>query len=68
MSKIALNGTDEMHLYVFGGPGGEQCVVAAVLDNLGKGAAGQAVQNLDLMLGREAARARPARAAGGGKR
>lgn len=47
----ALNGTDDMRLYVFGNIERNHCVIAAQLDNLGKGAAGQAVQNLDLMLG-----------------
>ena len=46
-----LAGTNEMRLYVFANAVHEQAVVAAVLDNLGKGAAGQAVQNLNLMLG-----------------
>jgi N-acetyl-gamma-glutamyl-phosphate reductase len=46
----ALNGTDEMILYVFANEASGQVVVSALLDNLGKGAAGQAVQNLDLML------------------
>ena len=46
-----LHGTNEMRLFVFANAAREQAVVAAVLDNLGKGAAGQAVQNLNLMLG-----------------
>jgi N-acetyl-gamma-glutamyl-phosphate reductase len=37
---------------VFGGPQGDALVVAR-LDNLGKGAGGAAVQNLNLMLGCE---------------
>lgn len=44
-----LNGTNRMKLYVFGG--GEQARLVALLDNLGKGASGAAVQNLNLMLG-----------------
>jgi N-acetyl-gamma-glutamyl-phosphate reductase len=47
----ALFGKDGLVLYVFGNEDREQAVVCAVLDNLGKGAAGQAVQNLELMLG-----------------
>jgi N-acetyl-gamma-glutamyl-phosphate reductase len=47
----ALNGTDAMTLHVFANESREQAVVCAVLDNLGKGAAGQAVQNLEIMLG-----------------
>jgi N-acetyl-gamma-glutamyl-phosphate reductase len=46
-----LFGKDGLTLYVFGNEGREQAVVCAVLDNLGKGAAGLAVQNLELMLG-----------------
>lgn len=53
----ALNGTDDMRLYVFANAERGHCVIAAQLDNLGKGAAGQAVQNLDLMLGLAADRA-----------
>ena len=45
----ALNGTNELRLHVFAN--GDLAVVAAVLDNLGKGAAGQAVQNMNIMLG-----------------
>lgn len=46
----ALNGTDDLRLMVFeNGPEG-QVVLAAVFDNLGKGAAGAAVQNLELMV------------------
>ena len=47
----ALSGKDGLTLYVFPNEDREQAVVCAVLDNLGKGAAGQAVQNLELMLG-----------------
>jgi N-acetyl-gamma-glutamyl-phosphate reductase len=46
-----LNGTNRMRLAVFGSPEHGQAVLVAELDNLGKGAAGQAVQNLNLMLG-----------------
>jgi N-acetyl-gamma-glutamyl-phosphate reductase len=46
-----LNGTDRLTIHVFGNEARQQAVVCAVLDNLGKGAAGQAVQNLNLMLG-----------------
>jgi len=47
----ALNGTNRMRLFVFGNQEREQVVLAAQLDNLGKGASGAAVQNLNLMLG-----------------
>jgi N-acetyl-gamma-glutamyl-phosphate reductase len=46
-----LNGTDRLTIHVFANEAREQAVVCAVLDNLGKGAAGVAVQNLNLMLG-----------------
>ncbi|MES2820020.1 MAG: N-acetyl-gamma-glutamyl-phosphate reductase [Pseudomonadota bacterium] len=46
----ALNGTDGLRLSVHGHESHGQVLLAAVFDNLGKGAAGAAVQNLDLML------------------
>ncbi len=46
-----LAGTDGMNLYVFGSEGGKLVNLVAVLDNLGKGASGAAVQNMNLMLG-----------------
>ncbi len=49
-----LNGTNSMHIYVAGSDAG-QAVVLAVYDNLGKGASGAAVQNLNLMLGADEA-------------
>jgi N-acetyl-gamma-glutamyl-phosphate reductase len=48
----ALNGSDDLLLAVRGNDEQGQVLLAAVLDNLGKGAAGAAVQNLDLMLQR----------------
>lgn len=45
----ACNDTNRLELHVFGHD--EQILVVAVLDNLGKGASGAAVQNLNLMLG-----------------
>lgn len=47
----ALNGTNDIRLYVLGNDARRQAVLVAVLDNLGKGASGAAVQNLNLMLG-----------------
>jgi N-acetyl-gamma-glutamyl-phosphate reductase len=46
-----LNGTNCLRLHVFGAPGGGQARLVALLDNLGKGASGAAVQNLNLALG-----------------
>ena len=47
-----LNDTNRMKLFVFGTEGKGQANLVALLDNLGKGASGAAVQNMDLMLGR----------------
>lgn len=49
----ALNGTDQLELYVYGSSALNQAVLVARLDNLGKGASGAAVQSLGLMLGLE---------------
>lgn len=46
----ALNGSDRLQLFVFGSDALSQVLLVARLDNLGKGAAGAAVQNLKLML------------------
>ena len=46
-----LNGTNDLKLFVFGDANGDQVLLTALLDNLGKGASGQAVQNLNIMLG-----------------
>ncbi|MGD0190077.1 MAG: N-acetyl-gamma-glutamyl-phosphate reductase [Rhizomicrobium sp.] len=43
--------TNGMKLFVFGNDKTHQARLVAVLDNLGKGASGAAVQNLNLMLG-----------------
>lgn len=46
-----LNGTNTMDLAVDGDPDTGATVLIAVLDNLGKGASGAAVQNLNIVLG-----------------
>jgi N-acetyl-gamma-glutamyl-phosphate reductase len=46
-----LNGTNRLELSVHGDRASGRVVLVAVLDNLGKGASGAAVQNLNLMLG-----------------
>lgn len=46
-----LRKTDRMRLYVFGNRAMRQVLLVAVLDNLGKGAAGACVQNVNAMLG-----------------
>jgi N-acetyl-gamma-glutamyl-phosphate reductase len=45
-----LNDTNELRLHVFGNKSHGQAVLIGLLDNLGKGASGQAVQNLNIML------------------
>ena len=47
----ALNDTDALELRVFANEAQRQAVLVARLDNLGKGASGAAVQNLELMFG-----------------
>jgi N-acetyl-gamma-glutamyl-phosphate reductase len=49
-----LAGTDRMKLFVLGTEDKGQVNLVASLDNLGKGASGAAVQNMDLMLGARA--------------
>ncbi len=49
------NNTNDMHLHVFGNDARGQVVLMAVYDNLGKGASGAAVQNLNLMIGADEA-------------
>lgn len=51
----ALNGSNEIELSVHGDDARGVAVLVAVLDNLGKGASGAAVQNLNLMIGAEEA-------------
>ncbi len=49
----ALNNTNRMQLCVFGNDGRGQVLLTSIYDNLGKGASGAAVQNLNLMIGAE---------------
>ncbi|HVZ70073.1 MAG TPA: N-acetyl-gamma-glutamyl-phosphate reductase [Rhizomicrobium sp.] len=46
-----LKNRNDMKLYAFGNEKTQQARLVAVLDNLGKGAGGAAVQNLNIMLG-----------------
>lgn len=46
-----LANTNQLKLYVFSNDKAQQVRLVAVLDNLGKGASGAAVQNLNIMLG-----------------
>ena len=47
----ALNDTNKLEVFVFANDAKKQALLVARLDNLGKGASGAAVQNLNLMLG-----------------
>ena len=49
LSACAFAGRDDMQLSVFGN--GERFVLTARFDNLGKGASGAAIQNMNLLLG-----------------
>lgn len=49
LEPCANNGTNRVDIFIFGTE--EQILLVARLDNLGKGASGAAVQNLNLMLG-----------------
>lgn len=51
LDALALNDSNQMELRVFGNERYRHAVLVARLDNLGKGASGAAVQNLQLMLG-----------------
>ena len=44
-----LSGTNDLKIYINGND--EQIIIAAVFDNLGKGASGAAVQNMNIMFG-----------------
>lgn len=50
LDPTACNGTNRVDLFVFGND--TQALLVARLDNLGKGAAGAAMQSLNLMMGR----------------
>ena len=51
LAPEGLNGTNDLHIYVFGTSASRHVRLVALLDNLGKGASGQAVQNLNIMMG-----------------
>lgn len=51
LSAAALSGTDRMEISVFGNE--ERLLLTARFDNLGKGASGAAVEDLNIVLGRE---------------
>ena len=49
--RRSLNNTNRLRLFVFGNEQSGEARLIAIYDNLGKGASGAAVQNLNLMLG-----------------
>jgi N-acetyl-gamma-glutamyl-phosphate reductase len=51
LDALALNGSDDLEVFVIANDAHRQAVLVARLDNLGKGASGAAVQNMELMLG-----------------
>jgi N-acetyl-gamma-glutamyl-phosphate reductase len=51
LDAMALNDTNQLEIRVFANEDARQAVLIARLDNLGKGASGAAVQNIQLMLG-----------------
>lgn len=51
LSPEIFNGTNKMQLHVFANDERHQALLVAIYDNLGKGASGAAVQNLNIMMG-----------------
>ena len=51
LDALSLNNTNQLEIRVFANEEARHAVLIARLDNLGKGASGAAVQNLQLMLG-----------------
>ncbi|MEM9094430.1 MAG: N-acetyl-gamma-glutamyl-phosphate reductase, partial [Pseudomonadota bacterium] len=49
----AINGTNLVQIFLFANDSTQEALLVARLDNLGKGASGAAVQNLNIMLGLE---------------
>ena len=56
LDALGVNHTNKLEIRVFGNDTYHHAVAVARLDNLGKGASGAAVQNLQLMLGLDASR------------
>jgi len=51
LDATSCNGTNRLDIFVFGHE--EQILVCARFDNLGKGASGAAIQNMNIMLGKD---------------
>ena len=52
-STAAVNGSNHVHMQVALDTHASRVIVSVALDNLGKGAAGQAIQNANLISGLE---------------
>jgi N-acetyl-gamma-glutamyl-phosphate reductase len=55
LNPEVLNNTNKMRLHVFANDQAGQVLLMAIYDNLGKGASGAAVQNLNIMIGADEA-------------
>nr|WP_086937370.1 N-acetyl-gamma-glutamyl-phosphate reductase [Thaumasiovibrio occultus] len=53
LTPHGIEGSNRLEIMTFANPDASQALLVAKLDNLGKGASGAAVQNLNLMLGLE---------------
>ncbi|MEH2417075.1 N-acetyl-gamma-glutamyl-phosphate reductase [Nostoc sp.] len=51
LDAMAINGTNIVQVFVFANDTTKEALLVARLDNLGKGASGAAIQNLNIMLG-----------------
>jgi N-acetyl-gamma-glutamyl-phosphate reductase len=51
LDATAMNNTNVVQVFVFGNDSTQEALLVARLDNLGKGASGAAIQNLNIMLG-----------------
>jgi N-acetyl-gamma-glutamyl-phosphate reductase len=50
LDAMAMNGTNVVQIFVFANDATQEALLVARLDNLGKGASGAAIQNLNIML------------------
>ncbi|NJR49156.1 MAG: N-acetyl-gamma-glutamyl-phosphate reductase [Leptolyngbyaceae cyanobacterium CSU_1_3] len=51
LDATAMNGTNRVQVFVFANDDTHEALLVARLDNLGKGASGAAIQNMNIMLG-----------------
>ncbi len=52
-STHAVRGSNQCHIGLFAGSGPKQAILVSAIDNLVKGASGQAIQNMNIMVGIE---------------